>query len=275
MPVDRMSCYQCFLNAREAQKEKSMSTFFDALKTYEAKRGAGASSFAGLMKAVIDHEITGEEANQIRCVCASVANAFEDQRASNAQYFAEQYKKIDWWRRSGHSTDALGICPSDQARDQLLCELEIALHRATLMTCAWNADAFLEDGDGRARTESILAHYRKELRRPLNTWVQRMGAIVAGALDYDDAVDLIFACSSAAISADGAAQRSAGIGSPATVNKPWDDIATTAFQVLCGNPDHDDARNALLACGVVADQAFAGRYDPVAVERFCHIHAAH
>lgn len=250
-----------------------MSTFFDALKTYEAKHGAGALSFSELMKAVIDHEITGEEANQIRCVCASVASALESQLASNARYFGEDYKERDWWRGTGCSTDALGICPSEQATGKPLSKGEVALHRAMLMKCARNADVFLSDVDSRAKTERILAHYRNELRRPLKTWMERMGAIVAGAVDYHEALELISACSSAAIDAENAATPTAQTKVP-TAHQPWDDLTSIAFEKLCATPDDDDARKALLACGVVADRAFAGRYDTAAVERLCRIHAA-
>jgi hypothetical protein len=274
MPVDRMSCYQFVFERARAQKETSMSTFFDALKTYEAMHGAGASSFAELMKAVIDHEITGEEANQIRCVCASVASALEGQLASNARYFGEEYKKLDWWRGTGHSIDALGICPNDLGSGQHVSALQLAFHRAMLTTCAWNADCFLADGDGRARIESIVDRYRKELRPPLDTWVQRMGAVITGAVEFGDALDLIFACGWAAIHAEGAVRKSTEAEAPEAVANPWGHIASTAFEVLRRSQDNDDARKALLACGAVADQAFAGRYDPAAVERFCHVHAA-
>ena len=171
-----------------------MSTFFEALKTFEAKRGASASSMSELMRAIIDLDITGEEANQVRCVCASVAEALEGQLAANARYFFEEYTMIDWWRRTGSATDALGICSSENTGNQSLTEREAAEYRATLMGCARNAHAFLRDADGRIHLEGILVYYRAELSLPLDNWEQRMEAVAAGAVDYDDALDLIQGC---------------------------------------------------------------------------------
>lgn len=248
-----------------------MSTFFDAVKTFEEKRGARAASLSELMRAAIELEITGEEANQVRCVCASVADALEGQLASNAEYFFEDYTKTEWWRRTGKAIVALGIFTSEDAAAPAFTAREVAEHRATLMACARNADSFLIDADGRVHMEGILARYRAELGQPLETWQQRMEAITAGAVDYDDALDLILSCICAIWNAQHGIVESGKVGAPQDSYKGWDHIAETAFQFLCQNPDDLEARRVLTTCGAIADGEHADR---AIVEQFTSLASA-
>ena len=102
--------------------------------------------------------------------------------------------------------------------------------------------------------EAIIHERCRELGRPLNTWASRMDAIIAGAFDYDDAIDVVQRCATLADIAEMSALYSMSGDAPPQVGK-WEAETEPAFEALCASHDPQNApeRYTLEKCARLAD----------------------